>query len=103
MTFDALRTALRAEKPWAEMDRLVRAELAAGRKVREIQDELLALREKIGDIADIPEDCQDAFGDTLDALAGNCHADCQYVDPSVATAMPRSVAARADAGVATPS
>ncbi len=103
MTFDALRTALRAEKPWAEMDRLVRAEQAAGRKAREIEDELLAFREAVADAAGIPEDGQDAFGDTLDALAGNCHPDCQYVDPSAAATVPRSVAARADAGVATPS
>jgi hypothetical protein len=81
ITLDKLRDALRHPQPWTAMDELVRAEQAAGRKVKEIHDELRALVEPVRALDNPPEDADDAMMDTLDALAGNCRPDSAYRDP----------------------
>ena len=79
--FDAVRGAVLADQPWSRLDELVRAELAAGRTVNDIFKELKAMADQVLDIPGLTEDGEDAFGDTLDALTGNCHPDGQYHDP----------------------
>jgi hypothetical protein len=63
------------------MDELVRAEQAAGRKVKDIHDELRALVEQVRSLDNPTEDADDAMMDTLDALVGNCRSEDRYVDP----------------------
>src|SRR4051812_9654562 len=81
LTLDAVRAAVLSDKPWTRLDELVRAELAAGRTTRQIYADLIGVADEIDDTPGLPEDGSDAFGDTLDALTGMCHRDCQYRDP----------------------
>lgn len=83
ITLDALRLAALSEQPWAELDRLVRAELSAGRLTRAIYDEIMSLEEAVSNTPGYTEDAHDAIGDTLDALIGFCRADCAYKNPPV--------------------
>jgi hypothetical protein len=80
ITLDNLRNALRNPMPWTEMDKLVRAEQASGRKVTEILQELQALVEPVRELENPSENADDAMMDTLDALMGNCHPSCRYTD-----------------------
>jgi hypothetical protein len=85
--FEAVRAAVLADQPWSRLDDLVRAELAGGRTVIDIFEELNAMANQVLDIPGLTEDGEDAFGDTLDALTGNCPRDGQYHDlPRPATA-----------------
>jgi hypothetical protein len=81
IAFDALRTALLSDQPWTRLDELVRAEQVSGRTTKQIFDELNGMWKQIDEIPGLSEDGKDAFGDTLDALTGMCHRDCQYKDP----------------------
>jgi hypothetical protein len=81
ITLDSIRAAVLAPNPYTEMDRLVRAEMGAGRKVKEIFDSISPLVDEALEIEGLTEDGEEAFLGTLDALTGNCHRDCQYKDP----------------------
>lgn len=81
ITLDAIRTAVLAPDPYTRMDDLVRAEMTAGRKVREIFDDINPLVNTVLDIPGLTEDGEEAFLGTLDALTGNCHRDSCYYDP----------------------
>jgi hypothetical protein len=83
ITLDSLRTAVLSDQPWIELDKLVRAELSAGRLTRAIYDEIVALQDTIRDVPGYTDDADDAIGDTLDTLVGFCAADCQYKNPPV--------------------
>lgn len=83
ITLDTLRAAALSDQPWIELDKLVRAELAAGRLTRAIYDEIMSLQERVSDTPGYTEDAHDAIGDTLDALVGFCRADCAYKNPPV--------------------
>lgn len=106
ITFDQLRTALLDADPHRALDRLVRAELSAGRKTAAISDELLA---HIGAVRSMPgytDELEDPLGDKLDALCGWIHPDYAYKDspapgetgpapPAEANGHPAPAAARA--------
>ena len=81
LTLDAVRAAILSDRPWSQLDELVRAEQAAGRKVREIYADLMGMADEIDATPGLTEDGSDAFGDALDALTGMCHRDRQYYDP----------------------
>jgi hypothetical protein len=83
ISMDAIRTAVFSDMPWSKLDELVRAEMAAGRLTRHIADELAEKMNDVWGLPGIPEDGQNAYGDTLDALTGNCHSDCCYKDPPI--------------------
>ncbi|MBA4066038.1 MAG: hypothetical protein C0501_20425 [Isosphaera sp.] len=85
LTLDAVRAALLADQPWARIDELVLGELAAGRKTRQIYDDLIGMADEIDATPGLSEDGVDALGDTLDALTGMCHPDSRYQDPPAAT------------------
>lgn len=90
ITFDRLRSALLGADPHVVMDRLVRAELAAGRKTRAIYDELLEHIEAIRAMPEYTDELEDPLGDTLDALCGHVHPSCAYTDPPELVAPPTS-------------
>ena len=81
ITLDAIRAAMLAPDPYTQMDGLVRAELAAGRRVRDIFDSLSPLVDAALDTPGLTEDGEEVFLGTLDALTGMCHPNCQYKDP----------------------
>ncbi len=83
ITLDTLRAAALSNQPWAELDKLVRTELAAGRLTRAIYDEIMSLQEAVSDTPGYTEDSDDAIGDTLDALIGFCRAECAYKNPPI--------------------
>ncbi|HSQ56995.1 MAG TPA: hypothetical protein VLM40_14740 [Gemmata sp.] len=70
ITFDEMRSALLSPEPLAGLDRLVCAELAAGRKTSAIHDELLAHLDSILAMPEYTESLEETFGDILDALWG---------------------------------
>ena len=80
LTLDAIRTAAMADQPWARLDELVRAEMAAGRRVREVAGDFDRLADELWSTPGLPEDGFDAFGDTMDSLTGNCHSKSRYYD-----------------------
>jgi hypothetical protein len=63
------------------MDRLVRAEQAAGRKVTDIIEQFRPLVDEALDTPDLSEDGEEAILGTLDALTGDCHRSQCYTDP----------------------
>jgi hypothetical protein len=83
ITQDALRSALLSDQPWTRLDELVRAELAGGRLVNQIFDELLAMEDAVRESPGFDEDAEDAFRDTLDALNGFCKSEYAYRNPPV--------------------
>lgn len=78
---EAVRAAVLSDLPWSRLDELVRAELAAGRRTRQIYEELAALADGVDDTPGLTDGGSDAFGDTLDKLTGNCHESQWYEDP----------------------
>lgn len=86
MTLEAVREALRSPDPFAEMDRLVRAELAAGRRVRAVYNDLYPFHDALDDARDLTGDAEEAFLGTLDSLSGNCLREQCYEDPPEAAA-----------------
>jgi len=81
ISLDALRSAVTADRPYTEIDRLVRAELGAGRTTRQVFDDLQCLVDAAVNTPGLTEDGQEALFGALDALTGDCHRDCQYHDP----------------------
>src|SRR5690242_6058304 len=80
MTRDTLLSLLRAEYPFAELDRAVRAELAAGRLKRVVRAELIALEDSVRDVLNESDIAEEAFRDVIDALAGFCPLKYAYSD-----------------------
>lgn len=78
---EAVRAAILSELPWEKLDELVRTEMATGRRVKDIAAEFAAMANDVWDTPGLPEGGQDAFGDTYDALTGNCHREQCYEDP----------------------
>lgn len=78
ITLGTVRVAVLSEKPWSEMDQLVRSELSAGRLTNQIHDELLALEADLRATPGLTEQAEDAFLDTLDLLVGFCPAGKEY-------------------------
>jgi hypothetical protein len=91
ITFDQLRSALLGPAPRAALDRLVRAELAAGRKTNSIYDELLGHVDALRSTPGYTDDIEDVLGDTMDALCGWCHPDSAYTDPPEPAATPKNI------------
>ncbi len=81
ITLDAVRTALSAADPYTRMDELVRAEMAAGHKVKEIVEQFKPVVDNALETQGLSEDSEEALLGTLDALMGSCRADQRYVDP----------------------
>ena len=81
ITLDAVRAAVLAPDPYTQIDRLIRAELAAGRKVKDIFGDLNPLVDDTLDTPGLTEDGEEAFLGALDALTGNCHPTSCYYDP----------------------
>jgi hypothetical protein len=82
MTLHTIRGAVQTPDRFAQMDRLIRAELDAGRKVKEIFEELRPLVDSVLETSGLTDDGEEAFLGTLDALSGNCHSNSQYRDAS---------------------
>ena len=80
ITLDTLRPVLLAADPYAGIDALIRAELAAGRRTREVHDALLPLVPTARRTPGLTPDGEEALLGALDALTGNCHPDCCYTD-----------------------
>lgn len=85
ITLDALREALLSGDPAGAADRLVSAELASGRRTKQVYDELLALVLPVRKTPGYTEEAEDVLMDTLDALSGYVHPDFAYKDPEPAT------------------
>jgi hypothetical protein len=81
ISLETLRPALLSADPYAEIDRLVRAELDAGRTTRQVFSELHPLTDAARTWVGMTQDGEEALFGALDALTGNCHPDCQYRDP----------------------
>jgi hypothetical protein len=81
ITLEALRSALLADRPFTEIDRLVRGELGAGRTTAQVFDNLQSWVDEAVQFPGLTEDGEEALLGALDALTGNCHRDCQYHDP----------------------
>jgi len=80
ITLEAVRAAVLSDVPWSRLDDLVRGELAAGRRVNDVFDAFHPFTDAVLDTPGLTPDGEDAFGDTLDALTGNCHSDHCYAD-----------------------
>ena len=83
ISIDTIRSAVLSDQPWARLDEIVRAELAAGRTTRKIFDELRSISNEVQDTPGLSEDGEDALGDTLDALNGFCSSKCAYKNPPI--------------------
>lgn len=83
ITLDALRAALRTDRPWLALDKMVRAEQAAGRQVQEIYKGLHSLVKPLRAADNPSDDLEDALGDILDALSGACSPEWQYTDQRI--------------------
>jgi hypothetical protein len=81
ITFDQLRSALLAADAHVVLDRLIRAELSAGRTTKVIYDELLGHIEAVRALPEYTDELEDPLGDKLDGLCGWCHPDNAYKDP----------------------
>jgi hypothetical protein len=81
ISIEAARAAALSDVPWDRLDELVRVELAAGRKVKEIAADFIGIADEVWDTPGLSVDGHDALGDTLDALTGCCHSDYCYKDP----------------------
>jgi hypothetical protein len=81
ITLEKIRSALLAPDPYTHLDRLVREEMGAGRRVKEIFEAINPLIDAALETPGLTQDGEEAFLGTLDALTGDCHRDCQYKDP----------------------
>ena len=84
INLDTLREVLLSADPAGSADRLVSAELAAGRRTKQVYDELLALVLPVRKTPGYTEEAEDVLMDTLDALSGYVHPSCAYKDPEPA-------------------
>ena len=82
MTLQTIRDALRAPDPYTRMDELVRLELQAGLRVKDVFDAVNPLVDLILETPGLTDDGEEAFLGALDALIGNCRADQCYKDVS---------------------
>lgn len=80
IAFDQLRSALLDADPHGALDRLVQAELSAGRETKQIHDELLGHVDAVRAMPGYTDALEDPLGDTLDALSGWVHPDFAYKD-----------------------
>lgn len=95
ITLADIRAAAAAPDPYAQMDRLVRAELAGGRRVRDIVAEVGPLVDPVLETPGLTEDGEEAFLQTLSALLGQCPRSQAYQDPPAAMpAFPAGAPAR---------
>lgn len=85
MTFDDVKSALAAADPHAAMDRLVRGELARGRRTADVFAELFPHAKAARATLGLSKDATAALIGTLDALTGDCDPDQCYQDPPVAS------------------
>jgi len=92
ISFDAIRTAVFSELPWTRLNEIVRAELAGGRTTKQVLAEFANFADRVWDLTGISEDGKDSFGDTLDALNGNCRSDQCYRD--IPPALPTEIEPR---------
>ena len=53
--------------------------------MKQIFEALVVIADEIDATPGLSADGSEALGDTLDALTGMCHRDCQYQDPSSVT------------------
>ncbi len=74
LTLDTVRAAVLADQPWTRLDELVRAEMIAGQKVKQIYEALVVIADEIDATPGLSADGSEALGDTLDALTGMCRA-----------------------------
>lgn len=81
ITLDRVRNAVLSRDPAAELDNLVRAELAGGRKTADVFNVLLPIARELRKTTPLPEDADQILLGTLDALTGNCNPDECYKDP----------------------
>lgn len=88
ITFDGVKAALTTADPHAAMDRLVRAELSAGRTTADIFAGLFPIAKSVRDTLGLSKDASAALIGTLDALTGDCDPDQCYQDPPTAPAHP---------------
>ena len=88
ITLEAVRAAVLSELPWEKLDDLVRAEIVGGRRVKDIAADFAALANDVWEAPGLSDDGQDAFGDTYDALIGNCTRSSRYTDPPAAPLNP---------------
>ena len=79
-TVDEVRAAVTSADPAGELDRLVRARLAAGRTTAEVFAALLPLARTVRTSTVRTEDADQILLGTLDALTGNCNPDECYLD-----------------------
>ena len=96
ITLDALRSALLSDQPYTRLDELVRAELAAGRRTRQIHDELYGLEDAVRATPGFSENAEEALRDTIDALIGFCPAKYAYNDPPAAPSEDGAIRPRTD-------
>lgn len=101
ISLDTLRSALFSPDPYADIDRLVRAELDAGRTTRQIFDELQNQLASARSTPGLTEDGEEAILGVMDALIGNCHIECQYHDRPQ-TILPSEANSRKSARVSSP-
>jgi len=85
ITLDRVRSAVLSRDPSTELDNLVRAEIAVGRKTADIFDVLLPIARELRKTTPLSEDADQILLGTLDALTGNCNPDECYQDPPNAT------------------
>ncbi|MBY0514091.1 MAG: hypothetical protein K2P78_09300 [Gemmataceae bacterium] len=81
ITLETLRAGLLAPDPYNGIDRLIQAELAAGRKTQAVHDDLFPLVETVRQTPGFTEDAGEALFGALDALQGRVHPSCAYRDP----------------------
>ena len=81
LALEAVRAAVLSDKPWARLDALIRAELAAGQKTKSLYEALMGMADDVDGAPGLSDAGSDALGDALDALTGMCHPDSRYSDP----------------------
>lgn len=72
MTLETIRTALATADPYEEMERLVLAEMASGRKVLEIFEAINLMLHEVLETPGLSEDGEEAILGTMDKLTGDC-------------------------------
>lgn len=81
ITLEAVRSALLlSDSPYDRLDRLVKAELAVGRKVRAVFDDLNSFVDAVLETPGLTTDAEEAFLGTLDALTDGCNPASRYAD-----------------------
>ncbi len=83
ITLEALRSAVLSTQPATELDRIIRAELAAGRLVKTILAEYSSLLDSARETPGLTEDADDALRDVFDGLTGNCAPRWRYSNPPI--------------------